>query len=129
MQQLSVPGGPNNKPIGITDIYTPEEIEAYSVKFHAGVDQVKTTDFAYFVQKGDDGLVKIGYTRNIKQRMQSLKTKHGKDCILRATRIGGRQREMAYHFQFAADCIEGEWFHPSEALLAEIERLNAEGGK
>jgi len=110
----------------ITDIYTPEQIAFHAGKFHISVNQINTTSFAYFVQKGDAGPVKIGYTANIKRRMQSLKQEHGKDCVLRATRPGGRHRECAYHFQFCEDCIEGEWFHPTDAILAEIERLNNE---
>ncbi|MES2783134.1 MAG: GIY-YIG nuclease family protein [Pseudomonadota bacterium] len=112
--------------IYVTDIYTPEQIAFYAAKFHAGVDGQDTTDVAYFVQKGEGGPIKIGYTNCIKARMRSLKTAHGKECILLATRRGGMDREGAYHFQFAADFIGKEWFEPSPAILAEIERLSDE---
>ncbi len=110
--------------IYVTDIYTPEKIAFHAKTFHAGVDCQDTTDVAYFVQQGEGGPIKIGYTHCIKDRMRSLKVEHGHDCVLLATRVGGRDRESVYHFQFAADYIEGEWFHPSEAILAEIAELN-----
>lgn len=109
--------------IQFTDIFTPEQIALHSANLHAIVDEKETSGIVYFVQNGDNGPIKIGYTRHINRRMRELRTKCGLNCVLLATRPGGGEREGAYHFQFWADHVEGEWFNPSVAILSEIERL------
>lgn len=109
----------------VIDYFTPEQLALHAPKIHAAVDQSSDTSVCYFVQKGADGPIKIGYTANITTRMRSLRVKHGKDCRLLATRAGGRGREGTYHFQFAYHFIGNEWFHPHPEILAEIERVNS----
>lgn len=109
----------------VTDIFTPAQIASVASKLHKISDDQSATHLVYFVQNGESGPIKIGYTRNIKNRMGSLRTEHGRACTLLATCPGGKSKEYSYHFQFAAGCVDKEWFHPSEALLAEIERLKA----
>lgn len=67
----------------------------------------------YFATR-PDGLIKIGYTKDLKQRMRML----GVELI--ATVRGGRALESALHHRFARSRVEGEWFKPTDDLLAYI---------
>lgn len=67
--------------------------------------------------------IKIGFTTDLKKRLKSLQTgSPNKLEVLAAIEAGGSQ-ERAYHDQFAAHRLHGEWFEPHPDILAEIARL------
>lgn len=78
----------------------------------------------YFI-KSDMGQIKIGIAKNPELRLKGLQTSHPASLALLVTCQGGKQRERAYHQQFAAHRLKGEWFTSHPDILAEIERLNA----
>lgn len=66
----------------------------------------------YFVRSRNTGLIKIGCSDNVTQRMSQLGTQHGKLDLL-GTIPGGRAFENALHRAFAEFRAEGmgrEWF-------------------
>jgi len=75
----------------------------------------------YYLQRSDD-LIKIGYSGNFRARFLALQREHGALRIL-ATHRGGSRAEAAMHDRFHADRVMGEWFNPSEALLAHVAKV------
>ena len=78
----------------------------------------------YFVQ-AENGLIKIGSTNYIEDRMKSLSSQSPLGLTLLATVRGDRAKEFAYHLRFAAHRLHGEWFQRCPEIEAEIERLNS----
>jgi hypothetical protein len=105
----------------VIDVFTPAQIAEIVASLHLVIDEHGPNGFAYFVRQGER--VKIGYTKDLKQRMKTLRVSHGSDCELLAYRDGGRDREANYHFQFAAHHIKGEWSHAHPDILDEAKRL------
>jgi hypothetical protein len=78
----------------------------------------------YFIQAGDTGPIKIGHTTTgVDSRLASLQT--GSPVLLRciATTSGSVRDEQSLHARFQAARLHGEWFAPSDALLAYIHGL------
>jgi hypothetical protein len=76
----------------------------------------KDKPFLYFLKRREDGLVKIGWSQDITQRLSALWQQHGPLEIL-AIIPGGPAAEKAIHEWYAALRIEGEWFEPGEDLM------------
>ena len=77
----------------------------------------------YFL--GDAEIVKIGFSRQLSQRIGVLKGSSGPIRLeLLATARGGYDREQRYHRLFAVHRWQGEWFHRVPEIEAEIARLN-----
>lgn len=73
----------------------------------------------YFAER--DGLIKIGCSRDPGKRVVHL------DARLLASHAGDFETERTLHRVFADDLAVGrEWFRPSPALLAYIERVKSE---
>jgi hypothetical protein len=70
----------------------------------------------YFAE-GPDGLVKIGVSRFLRERVAHLGAR------LLATEPGGIDRERELHDRFADARVTGEWFEPTQALLSYVESL------
>lgn len=78
----------------------------------------------YFVRK-NDGIIKIGFTKNIPERMKSLEASSGSKIELLTTIDGGIKEESMIHDIFKEDRLIGEWFRPSEKLISYIASLAA----
>jgi len=74
----------------------------------------------YFIQRGSDGPVKIGFSKNPKGRLASLQTGIPERLHMLATVPGGKEEEQRLHRRFGPHCIQGEWFHPAPELMAYI---------
>lgn len=73
----------------------------------------------YFVRDTVTGLIKIGHTGKLAQRLRSLRSQAGNHPIdLLASVTGGWGIEQELHNLFRADLDHGEWFRPSAALNA-----------
>lgn len=71
----------------------------------------------YFIQQGDGGLIKIGTSTDVKQRLSVLQTSSGEPLHLLATMPGGKTKESEIHGIFADYRRLGEWFYPAKELL------------
>lgn len=72
--------------------------------------------FVYYAQ-AEDALIKIGISANVPQRAYALKAR------VLAVEPGTYMVEKARHKAFDADRVRGEWFRPSEQLMAHIAAL------
>lgn len=78
--------------------------------------------YVYFIRAGEDGPIKIGIAFNPYLRLDELQTGNPYRLRLIGARPGGLADERGLHRTFAADRLEGEWFKPTEALLALVAR-------
>jgi hypothetical protein len=77
----------------------------------------------YFIAS-QSGPIKIGIAADPNSRLSTLQTGHHERLGLLASCPGGQSQERAYHKQFAAHRLNGEWFERCPEIEAEIERLN-----
>lgn len=78
----------------------------------------------YFIGS-EGGPIKIGVATKPVNRLKELQTSHHERLSIIVTAKGGQAQESAYHKQFAAHRLHGEWFARHPDILAEIERLAA----
>ena len=78
--------------------------------------------FVYFIG-GDDGLIKIGRSRNPEARAAELQTGSPVPLRVLASVSGDSRLEAQYHRRFADFRVRGEWFERCPTLLNEIEIL------
>lgn len=105
---------------------TPEEREAHMKEQAAAFRQqrleresrVTAKGHVYFIQQGDGGSIKIGYSKNPAQRLASLQTGHSESLHMRAIAPGSMAQERALHDRFSHLRVSGEWFRPDEDLVA-----------
>ena len=68
----------------------------------------------YFIQCGENGPIKIGYTDNgVETRMAQLQTGCPYELRLLWVYTGNDLTESQLHKEFAHERIRGEWFRPS----------------
>lgn len=68
----------------------------------------------YFARREGNGLIKIGWSANVPNRMIALKAK------LIGAVPGDEDDEKSLHERFAHLRVKGEWFKPADELLAYI---------
>lgn len=78
----------------------------------------------YFIG-GEGCAIKIGFSVDPQDRLRTIQAHSPVPLKILALRHGGPDREAAYHCQFEAHRLHGEWFSPHPDILAEIDRLNA----
>lgn len=71
----------------------------------------------YFIQRGDAGPVKIGFTNDIRKRLRGLQTGHDTRLILRRAFDGSEVDERKLHARFVGSRLQGEWFAPTADIL------------
>jgi hypothetical protein len=75
----------------------------------------------YFIQDGDDGPIKIGYSDDVARRVRDLSTStHNKLQILLVI-SGEREQEDQLHERFGFAHKRGDWFWPVKDLLSFID--------
>lgn len=72
----------------------------------------------YFVQAGETGPIKIGWTENVDHRIDHLQLASPERLILRASLRGDRDLERKIHQYFSEHRIRGEWFEAKPVLAA-----------
>lgn len=78
-------------------------------------------EHVYYIEV--DGLVKIGYTSNLKQRLRD----YPPSSVLLGVEVGGRDIERRRHAQFARYLKMGrEWHSRSEEILRHVNEINGE---
>jgi len=81
-----------------------------------------TTDepYTYFIQAGNDGPIKIGWTRNLLVRLRTLAVMWPAPLKLLGVIKGNVEAEC--HARFAAFRLGGEWFMPAPSVCGFIRR-------
>ena len=90
-----------------------------------GLDLSGKTSYVYFIRLGDDGPIKIGYTKNIKRRLITIQVDNPLLVRLIAVMVGGRKEEYQLHRIYSKYRLYGEWFEPSSELLGFISQFDS----
>lgn len=78
---------------------------------------VKGKTMIYFIQQGDSGPIKIGYTNNISKRINALQSSSPEKLHLLGAIEGDKDRERVLQKFFHAHKMQGEWFKPAPMVL------------
>lgn len=102
-------------------------------KFDDLPDLPKLTDphqeWCYFVEAASDPiLIKIGHSHNLKWRLSTLQAASPVQLKLIGAVLGPAGTEFAFHHIFGNCRSHGEWFYPTQELLAVVKSL-PKGGK
>jgi len=81
------------------------------------------TPVVYFIQRGESGPVKIGFSRNVYGRMQTLQTANSQPLRLVGYLYGDTELEGDIQSRFAEDRLKGEWFKPTYTMKSFLESL------
>lgn len=79
--------------------------------------------FVYFVQVGDSGPYKIGWSQDVERRIAQLQVANPGKLILRGTVPGTRETETEYHHRFRTARVMGEWFQNTDELKEFVRSL------
>lgn len=78
-------------------------------------------EYVYFIQCGDDGPVKIGFSKDPKYRLKIAQVYNPIMLRLIAFEPGSRKREAYYHKTFKDSHVYGEWFLPTPELMNAVD--------
>lgn len=73
--------------------------------------------WVYFVMSGENGLIKIGWTADLRKRVLELRSQNAGALHVLGAIVGSNVLERQYHEEFAPLRHHGEWFWPHWALL------------
>jgi hypothetical protein len=108
--------------------YDPERIERGRAERErqsiANMDAEPLSEGLCYFIGCDEGLVKIGWSKNVAQRRKALQAASMYKLRILATARGGRTREMYYHRKFWDHAVGGEWFRRCPEIETEIAKLN-----
>lgn len=79
----------------------------------------------YFIQRNEDGPIKIGTARKPQSRLTFLQTGSDARLYLRHHIPGWKKTERALHLRFARYRLTGEWFSPAQEILDFIAGLQS----
>jgi hypothetical protein len=96
----------------------PEIVEKSKyIKFKGEVSEV-VTKFIYFIKSHNSGLIKIGTTVNLQERVRSLQTGSPEEIYVVALMIGDHKLEKQIHKKFQhLRRGDSEWFEPNSDLM------------
>lgn len=77
----------------------------------------------YFIQRGDDGPIKIGRTTDVTKRLAALSTACAEPLHVLGVMDGNHETRL--HRKFAAHRIRAEWFAPVPEILEEARAASA----
>jgi hypothetical protein len=81
--------------------------------------------YVYFVQAGESGPIKIGFSTDPDRRIKTLRTAMSEELIVLKVVKGSRQLEKTLHDQFSEINRRGEWYEPTTELLEFVSGLEA----
>ena len=73
-------------------------------------------DWIYFVQAGQKGPIKVGFTGDFLNRFMVLQTGNHEDLRAKCLFPGGRDDETAIHLMLRKTRVRGEWYRESSAM-------------
>lgn len=74
----------------------------------------------YLIQSGDNGPIKIGFTRNLKSRLLNIQTGHPYKLKVLLTLDANIETEHDLHVKFSRYRITNEWYEPVAELTEYI---------
>lgn len=78
----------------------------------------------YFIENEYNGLIKIGKSKSVMERMKSLANGHKDDALCLLGRVEGyTEKEAELHDMFREFRVKGEWFTPSDSILDYIDNF------
>jgi hypothetical protein len=80
----------------------------------------------YFIQRGEDGPIKIGISNNPFKRLETFQTASDEKLHIRGVFRGTTADEALLHQKFAAQRLRGEWFENTLEIRVAIEELSQE---
>jgi hypothetical protein len=105
-------------------VVNPETAQAWVAEHRAGSVAHSRTPVVYIAQAAN-GLVKIGFTSDLKRRLTELHSDAASPVEYLFTAPGDKRLEMLLHSQFADVRERGEWFRCEGNLASIIEALRA----
>ena len=78
----------------------------------------------YFIQQGDTGPIKIGYSKDIDKRLYSLQSASPHPLKVIGTAQGSMKDEYDIQQKFLYCRLSGEWFEPSLDLIKYISTID-----
>lgn len=87
----------------------------------------RSTNVVYFIQGVDGGPIKIGRTRNLKERLRSIQMSSPVRLrVLAAYRNPDEDAETKLHQRFRVHRLHGEWFEDCPKIRKFIRRTGAD---
>lgn len=77
----------------------------------------------YFVRRGQDGPIKIGFALDPRVRIRALQTASPEPLLVLGLVPGGSSREAEIHRQLREYRINREWFAPAREVFALLSQL------
>ena len=78
----------------------------------------------YFLKENSRyGKVKIGYSNNIKKRLESLQVANSNELLVLLVANGGQRAEKGLHHKFKSLRVRGEWYKPAPELMKFIDEI------
>lgn len=110
---------------GSVDFYSiakdDSDLLIYEVNKNEIIDKV--IDYIYFIQEPITKSIKIGTTKNVKNRFKQLQTSSPLQLKLLKTTKGNIDEEKKLHDQFAIYRLSGEWFQENDELMKYIDMI------
>lgn len=75
----------------------------------------------YIIRAVPSGNIKIGITDDVARRLRGLRAASYEELEVVSTFPGTGRAEKQIHAQLKASCIRGEWFRPTEEVLAWVD--------
>lgn len=80
----------------------------------------RPASYVYFAQRGEDGPIKIGVSKNPISRVKELGTASAEGLRLLGVIPGTRRAEIEIHTLFSGCRLNGEWFRSAPDLIAYV---------
>ncbi len=78
-----------------------------------------------YAVRADNGLIKIGFSSNLRRRARQLQTASGRGVQCIAFAVGGKAEEARLHLRLKGSHERGEWFRPTKEVLSALADLDA----
>lgn len=83
----------------------------------------KRKPWVYFIQREDDGPIKIGTAADLFERLSGLSAGDWRPIRLLGAIPGGRAKEQALHARFRPFGVGGEWFNDCVYIRRRIQAM------
>jgi len=95
-------------------------------RYHTGKDKSVAESVVYFIQSGEEGLIKIGSSTDLINRIITLQIGNPCELKLRESIKGNWEKEKEIQNKFQHIKYRGEWFFPTVELTNYIKEIKGE---